>query len=146
MDAEFLERIENPRSRILEELFESAVEKVEKQLREYDATNLDDWALRKIAYTYYYDWENDDPNYVFLLEDPGNLNDRHTRAVQRIEKLEDDYDPLSLVDIYRGFATTWFTETRNSDFFGVFSTPVAMVASSALMTTGRLREVTAVFR
>jgi hypothetical protein len=120
MDAEFLERIENPRSRILEELFESAVENVEKQLREYGATNLDDWALRKIAYTYYYDWENDEPNYVFLLEDPGNLNDRHTRAVQRIEKLEDDYDPLSLVDIYRGFATTWFTETRNSDFFRRF--------------------------
>lgn len=120
MDAEFLERIENPRSRILEELFESAVENVEKQLREYGATNLDDWALRKIAYTYYYDWENDDPDYVFLLEDPGNLNDRHTRAVQRIEKLEDDYDPLSLVDIYRGFATTWFTETRNSDFFRRF--------------------------
>lgn len=120
MDAAFLDRIENPRSRILEDLFESAVENVEQQLREYGATNLDDWALRKIAYTYYYDWENDDPDYIFLLEDPGNPNDRHTRDVRRIEKLKDDYDPLSLVDIYRGFATTWFTETRNSDFIRRF--------------------------
>jgi hypothetical protein len=38
MDAEFLERIENPRSRILEDLFESAVENVEEQLREYGAS------------------------------------------------------------------------------------------------------------
>jgi len=120
MDAEFLERIENPRSRTLEQLFESAVENVEKQLREYGATDLDEWALKKIAYTYYYDWESDDPNYVFLLEDPGNLNGRHTREIQRIENLKDDYDPLSLVGIYRQFATTWFTETRNSDFIRRF--------------------------
>lgn len=120
MDAEFLERIENPRSRILEELLESAVENVEGQLREYGATDLDEWTLRKIAYTYYYDWEEDDPDYVFLLEDPGNLNQRHTRAIRRIEALKDDYDPLSLVDIYREFATSWFTETRNSDFIQQF--------------------------
>ena len=58
---------EPSRSRILEELFESAVENVEKQLHEHDATDFDDWELRKIAYTYYYDWENDDSNYVFLM-------------------------------------------------------------------------------
>lgn len=120
MDAEFLERIENPRSRILKELFESAVENVREQLKEYGATGIDEWALRKIAYTYYYDWETDDPDYVFLLEDPGNLNQRHTREVRRIEALRDDYDPRSLVDIYRGFATAWFTETRNSDFIRRF--------------------------
>jgi hypothetical protein len=120
MNKEFLDRIENPRSRTLERLFESAVENVEEQLREYGATNVDEWALRKIAYTYYYDWEEDDPNYVFLLEDPGNLNQRHTRQVRRIAHLKDEYDPLSLIDIYRGFATTWFTETRNSDFIRQF--------------------------
>lgn len=82
MDAEFLERIENPRSRILEDLFESAVENVEKQLRDYGATNLDDWALRKIVYTYYYDWQEDDPNYVFLLEDPGSLS-QHQQVLRK---------------------------------------------------------------
>lgn len=120
MDAEFVNRIENPRSRTLEQLFERALENVEEQLRDYGATDQDEWALKKIAYTYYYNWDEDDPDYVFLLEDPGNLNERHTREIRRIEVLKDEFDPLALIDIYRRFATTWFIETRNSDFIRRF--------------------------
>lgn len=116
MEGKYLDQLENPASRTLEQLFENAVAHVEEQLREYGATELDPWALRKIAFTYYYDWETDNPRFVFLLEDPGNLNKRHTREIRRIEHLKEEYDPRSLVDIYRRFATTWFTETRNADF------------------------------
>jgi hypothetical protein len=120
MNADFLERIDQPRSLTLERLLDSAIENVDEQLREYGAHSVDDWALRKIAYTYYYDWEEDDPDYVFLLEDPGNLNQRHTREVRRIEALKEEHEPLDMVDIYRRFASTWFTETRNSDFMRKF--------------------------
>ena len=120
MDAEFLSQIENPRSHILEELLESAVTDVEEHQQTYDDVNLDEWAVRKMAFTYYYNWETDNPDFVFLLTDPGSIDERHMREAQRIAALKNEYDPLSLVDIYRNFATTWFTETRNSDFIGTF--------------------------
>lgn len=120
MNNQFIDRIETPSSRVLEDVFENAVQNVQGQLNEYGASDLDEWALRKIAFTYYYDWETDDPNYVFLLKDPGPLNERHTRELERIAQLKNGYEPRDLIEIYRQFATTWFVETRNADFMRRF--------------------------
>lgn len=120
MNPDYLEQLERPSSSNLEALLETATDSVEEQLAEFGADGIDDSALRKMACAYYYDWEEDDPNYVFLLKDPGSLNQRHTNAVRRLEALPEDYDPRSLVDIYRGLAKTWFTDTRNSDFMRRF--------------------------
>lgn len=114
MNEQFIDRLEQPRSLALEELFEAAVDNVTEQLREYGAKNVDEWALGKIAYTYYYDWEHDDPDVVFLLEDPGHLNQRHTRRVRRLEALQETYTPRAVLSCEASAAFSELLNATNS--------------------------------
>lgn len=138
MNPAFIEQIESPSAPVLQEVLDNAVQNVRAQVRADSSLDVDDWTLRKLAFTYYYDWNTDDPDYVFLLEDPGQVHERHTREVDRIAQLEEAYDPRELIAIYRAFGMSWFLETRNTDFMERFVATAA--ANDLIEPAGSWRE------
>jgi len=67
----------------------------------YDAS-----VFRKFTFTYYYDWETDNPDFMMVSEDFGELNERHTSDLIAVAELPDD-EPLAQIAIYREFASRW---------------------------------------
>jgi len=117
-----LKQMDNPDDPELRRLQSDAKEHVEEVAH---AAGLfpDKHAIRRLSYTYYYDWETDDPDFMLLLQDPGNLHKRHLEELQPENPLEGGCTRREQVHIYRQFAKSWLTG-RNADFseqfFGTF--------------------------
>lgn len=119
--AEFVNRIEHPDNEVLQELFDDAQQTTRDRLTEWGYPNVDDWIVRKMTYTYYYQPSTDDPDFVFLLQDPGILQKRHTEELAAIHQLRDDFSTRQLVSAFRQFAKSWLLR-RNADFSKRFFT------------------------
>ena len=121
LDREFVERIEYPENSVLQDLFSDAQQTTRDRLSKWGYSEVDDWLVRKMSYTYYYDHTTDDPDYVFLLQDPGGLQQRHTEELEAIQELPDEFSRRKLVSLYRQFAKSWLLR-RNEDFSERFFT------------------------
>jgi hypothetical protein len=80
----------------------------------------DEAVFRKLAFTYYYDWSTDTPDYMMMSEDPGSIGSRHTSDLIDFAELPDD-DPLAQVRLYRDFAVRWLASDNycfSETFFG----------------------------
>lgn len=117
-----LKRMDNPDDPKLQSLQSDAKDHVEEVAR---ASGIfpDTHAVRRLSYTYYYDWKVDDPDIMLLVQDPGNLHERHIQELQPENPLEGGCTRRDQVSIYRQFAKSWLTG-RNADFsekfFGTF--------------------------
>lgn len=109
----FIERIERPESDALSELRDEAAHDVRESLQGsgFDTTPE---IVRKSTYTYYYDWERDDPEYVFLVQNPGTLSRRHEMKGIRASR-----SPIEYVRTYRTYAQEWLLE-KNEHFSSRF--------------------------
>lgn len=134
----YLGGIENPNEKPLKELLSTAREGVIDQLQndgaevldngrvQYKGSKLGKDELNKFAYTFYFDWENDeDPDYVFLVQNPGRLiTERHLdhEAEELIEAIQSNDPYISQVRKNREYLYDWLW-SRNSKFSeGFFST------------------------
>lgn len=123
MDAEFLGRIERPRTRSLERLRDRAIENVKDALPQRSVEVHDDAVFRKLAFTYYYDWSTDDPQFMLVGEDPGAVGSRHTSDLIDFVELPSDAT-LAQIGLYRGFAARWLADDNHrfsETFFGTCS-------------------------
>jgi len=115
MNNDFMDRIANPEHPELQRLAEQARSGVYEALTEWGWTDPDPETVRNLSFTYYHDWERDDPDCVFLVQDPGPVYDRHRQEFGTIRDIGGDPDPLDLVSLHRRFAASWLVQ-RNSDF------------------------------
>lgn len=120
MNEEFVASIEQPDKLQLQQLQESAREAVIDRLADYDMYDVPDWVIRKLTYTYYHDWETDDPSYVFLLEDPGIPGEHVVLETAEYAELGEGYDPHDVIQIDRRFGARWLATRRYTDFTSEF--------------------------
>lgn len=120
MNSAFVSGIENPDRLQLQEQQASAREVVEERLRSYDMTEVPDYVLRKLTYTYYHDWETDDPQFMFLLADPGVPGEHVIMEVADYVGLEPGYDPHDAIQIDRRFGARWLAKGAYTDFTSAF--------------------------
>ena len=109
-----LSRIDQPTHPKLQELQDTAIDSVEKVLTEAGVSCRED-VCRRLSYTFYYDWETDDPDYVLLVQDPGNLHERHLSELRPHNPLAGECSAREQIGIYRDFGQSWLTG-RNADF------------------------------
>lgn len=109
-----LSQIDEPAHPELRELQQTATERVESILME-DGMPCREEVCRRLSYTYYYDWETDDPDYVLLVQDPGNLQKRHLSELRPQNPLAGECTAREQIAIYRAFGQSWLTG-RNADF------------------------------
>jgi hypothetical protein len=131
MNREFVEQIEAPESLPLQRLQEEATEAVSNRLRQYDMEDVPEWVVRKLTWTYYHDWETDDPDFVFLLEDPGIPGEHVVLETQEYAELGEDYDPHDAIQIDRRFGSRWLATRRYTDFTSEF---VSVCESAGLVS------------
>lgn len=105
MNREFVRRIEDPQPLALQRLQDEAREAVRERLAEYDIHDVPDWVLTKLTYTYYHDWEADDPDYVFLLEDPGVPGEHVILETNEYVELGSGYDVHDAIQVDRRFGS-----------------------------------------
>lgn len=120
MNPQFLDRIEYPRPRRLEQLRDQAIKNVKSELPDRSVDVHNDAVFRKLAYTYYYDWSTDDPDFMMISEDPGDVGSRHTSDLIDFAELPED-DPLAQIGLYRDFAVRWLASDNyrfSETFFG----------------------------
>jgi uracil-DNA glycosylase len=115
MHSEFFNRIAQPEHPALGDLADQARTGVENTLMDWGLENVSQSVVRNLSFTYYHDWEHDDPNCLLVIQDPGPLYDRHQDEVQAIRDLGTDPDPLELISLHRSFAISWLVQ-RNADF------------------------------
>lgn len=111
-------------------------------MREWEFRDVAESTVRKLSYTYYHKPEQEDPEYVFLLQDPGGLQERHTEEIDRLDGIDQQSSGEELVDIFRQFPKSWLLRNRNSDFSERFFTSLAEHGLISLQSTWReyLRE------
>jgi len=121
MNRDFVEGIEHPESRYLQEAQESAARHVRERLEDHHMTDVPDKVLRKLTYAYYHDWEQNDPNYVFLLADPGVPGEHVVFEANAYAGLEPT-DYRTKVQIDQRFGARWLAKQRYTDFTSEFLT------------------------
>ena len=109
-----LSQIDQPTNPELRQLQQTATKNVESVLSDAGMACPDE-VCRRLSYTFYYDWETDDPDYVLLVKDPGNLHERHLSELKPQNQLLGDCPALEQIRIYRAFGKSWLTG-RNADF------------------------------
>lgn len=119
-----VDRLERPNDEVLRSLRDDACETTRNRLERWDISGVDEPAVRKLSYTYYHDPAEDDPEYVFLLQDPGGLQRRHTEELDQFRSMDERPAVAELVDVYRQFPKSWLLR-RNSDFSSEFFTALA---------------------
>ena len=117
-----LDDIDDPAHPVLRELHGDAMAATREVLDDADVPDVSEGVIRRLSYTYYFDWETDDPEYMLLVQDPGSLQQRHLEELRDSNPLADGCSKRDQIQIYRAFAKSWLT-SRNSDFaeqfFGV---------------------------
>jgi hypothetical protein len=134
MDPDFVRSIEHPDELQLQQLQESAWETVLEVLEGYDIRDIPDWVVRKMTYTYYHDWETDEPEYVFLLEDPGSPGAHVVLESEEYASLGEGCDPLDAIQVDRRFGARWLGTRRYTDFTSEF---IEICESAGLISTSR---------
>lgn len=114
MDPAFVDAIADPTDPRLQELAEQARTGVRESLVEW-GMDPDPELVRNLSFTYYHDWTRDDPDAMLLVQDPGEVSDRHQQEAEAIRDLGVDPAPLERVSLNRRFATSWLVQ-RNSEF------------------------------
>ncbi|GAA0507744.1 Uracil DNA glycosylase superfamily protein [Halorubrum aquaticum] len=109
-----LSEIDEPTQPALQELQETAIDSVETVLSDAGFPIREE-VCRRLSYTYYYDWETDDPDIVLLVQDPGNLHERHLSELRPHNPLAGECSPREQIGVYREFGKSWLTG-RNADF------------------------------
>ncbi|WP_245810847.1 uracil-DNA glycosylase family protein [Halorubrum halodurans] len=109
-----LSEIDKPTEPTLQELQETAIGSVETVLSDAGFPIREE-VSRRLSYTYYYDWETDDPDIVLLVQDPGNLHERHLSELRPQNPLAGECSARDQIGVYREFAKSWLTG-RNADF------------------------------
>lgn len=114
-----LDSIDDPGPPLLGELQDEAMAETEARLAEMDAPALSEGSIRRLSYTYYYDWAVDDPDYMLLVQDPGTLQERHVEELRDENPLAEGCSKRDQIGVYRQFGKTWLAG-RNSDFSAAF--------------------------
>lgn len=109
-----LSQIDQPTHPELQELQQTAIDSVETVLADAGMP-LQEEVCRRLSYTFYYDWETDDPDYVLLVQDPGNLHQRHLSELRPHNPLAGECPARQQISVYRAFGQSWLTG-RNADF------------------------------
>lgn len=115
MNEDFVERIEHPESRYLQEAQQDAYARVRDRLEEHHMTDVPEQVLEKLTYAYYHDWERNDPNYVFLLADPGVPGEHVVFEANAYADL-DPADYRQKVHVDQRFGARWLAKKRYTDF------------------------------
>ena len=116
-------RIDQPSHPRLQQLQAEAIDSVEAVLSEAGMPRSEE-VSRRLSYTYYYDWETDDPEYVLLVQDPGNLHERHLAELRPANVLRGDCALSDQIGVYRAFGRSWLGG-RNADFSEQFFNTLA---------------------
>ncbi|AOW79813.1 hypothetical protein HTSR_0620 [Halodesulfurarchaeum formicicum] len=109
-----LSRIDTPSNPELQQLQQQAIDNVEEVLSDVGMAYSEE-LCRRLSYTYYYDWETDDPDYVLLVQDPGNLQERHLSELRPENPLTGNWTARKQISVYRAYGQSWLTG-RNADF------------------------------
>lgn len=115
LNSDFLQEIEHPNHSNLQLAFEEGLENTAERLEVMGFLNPDDWLVRKIALVYFYDNEQDSPNFALVLPDPGNIGKEYTEEIRNLQVAGPDIDYNAQIEFYRDLVTTWFL-THNTDF------------------------------
>jgi len=111
---DLLSLIDQPTQPELQALQETATDAIEPVLSQAGFSVRSE-VCRRLSYTFYYDWETDDPDYLLLVQDPGNLHERHLSELRPHNPLADDCSARDQIGVYRAFGQSWLTG-RNADF------------------------------
>ncbi|WP_353635409.1 uracil-DNA glycosylase family protein (plasmid) [Halobacterium sp. NMX12-1] len=111
---DLLSLIDQPPQPELQTLQKSAIDDIESVLSQAGFP-VQAEVCRRLSYTFYYDWETDDPDYVLLVQDPGNLHERHLSELRPHNPLAGDCSARDQISVYRAFGQSWLTG-RNADF------------------------------
>lgn len=122
MNAAFVDGIAEPSHPQMQTLQRQAQETVTDRLAQYDIESVPDHVLQQLTYTYYHDWETDDPSYVFLLEDPGTPGEHVIHEISAYADLGADPDIWDTIAIDRRFGARWLATNRYTDFTSEFIT------------------------
>jgi len=113
---ELIGRIDTPDHPTLRTLQQQAIDEIRPIIADADIPEVSEGVIRRLSYTYYYDWETDDPEYIWLVQDPGNLRDRHLSELRGANPIADGCSPREQISVYRQFGKSWLTGGRNEDF------------------------------
>lgn len=110
-----LEQIDDPEHPVLRDQLSAAMQQSRQILDGTAIPEVTDGVVRRLSYTYYYDWETDDPDYMLLVQDPGNLHTRHLDELRGTNPLADGCSYRDQIHTYRQFGKSWLSG-RNKDF------------------------------
>lgn len=109
LDGRIIEKIEYPESPALRDLLDQAREHAQEELTSA-GVEVSSSDVNKSTYTYYHDWEREDPIYAFIVQNPGQLQRRH-----EMEGIREAQSPLDYVRTYQKYAVDWLIE-KNAHF------------------------------
>lgn len=104
----------------MQDLQRQAREAVIERLAKYDMVDVPDHVIRHLTYAYYHDWEVDDPEFVFLLEDPGIPGEHVVHETNAYVDLGTEYDIRDVVEIDRRFGARWLAKSTYTEFTSQF--------------------------
>lgn len=104
MNKEFIEEIEHPSAPRQQKLYKAGREVTLERLEKHAVEDLDDITIRRLNYTYYHNWEENDPRCMFLIRDPGTPGDHVVSEIVEIDRTD---DVLDLIDIYQRIGSRW---------------------------------------
>ena len=91
--------IDKPTEPTLRELQQTAIGSVETVLSDTGFRTREE-VSRRLSYTFYYDWETDDPDIVLLVQDPGNLHERHPSELRPQNPLAGESSARDQIGVY----------------------------------------------
>lgn len=114
LDAGFVEDIEHPDSTVLQAALSQARDRTTERLREMGFHYPDEWLIQTVACAYCHDWAQADPQYAFVLPDPGDIDREFDSEVRSLRSSGPDVPPRERVAFDQQIASAWFTdhETR----------------------------------
>jgi hypothetical protein len=115
IDASFVKKIEYPKHSALQGALSEACTNTVERLSEMGFRDPEEWLVRKAAMAYFYDWQEDNPEYVLLLPDPGNLGKQNTPEIRRLQSEGKNICYQDQVGIYREIARKWYLR-HQTDF------------------------------
>lgn len=116
MNPAFVRSIHDPERLPLQQQQRDARENVEERLAEYGIEDVPEAVLRKLTYAYYHDWEVDDPQYVFLLADPGVPGEHVVFETNAYAELGPEMDLHEAIQVDRRFGARWLVSGTYADF------------------------------